>query len=538
MFKKIVSYIENNSDVKKIICFFAIIGVLLTSIGLYILLTDDNLMSNIVESTIIVNREDDDYIRVTQNDNSQEWKDYQNNFSKYNHKIDFDVLKMSICEDENIVYSPLSIKRALSILKKLTDGTSNQQISNLGNLYTPKFPNDMNKSSQTGVFIKNISSDIETNANDLLKYSDNFSLNVVDSITPNIVNDWAFDCSYGNVDKIFDDNEDLSDAVFILSNVSMIDMNWIHRIERGAFLQPYHENFHFQTINFDVSGYKSLLFNDINVSALEFGASANKYDIITELGYDNIRNTVYKAYCDWYVSDDKYTVNPISPDEYIEDYMEEISSNYGKYDSSTDFEYYIDDNIKVFCKSLSNYDSLDLEYIGIMPINDKLYDYVQNFDGEKLTYILSNLNGASYYDFKEGYCTKVHGSVPIFEYESSLDLKEIMSNLGVEHIFDQTKSNFTVLSKRVPIYVSDFISDSNITFSNDGIKALSSTTTVGLGAGASEFDYYYDVPIIDIDLTFDKPFMYIIRDKQSNQIFYIGVVYNPLEYIQFEGGEY
>ena len=50
----------------------------------------------------------------------------------------------------------------------------------------------------------------------------------------------------------------------------------------------------------------------------------------------------------------------------------------------------------------------------------------------------------------------------------------------------------------------------------------------GLGAGG--FDYSFDVPIEEIDLTFDKPYMFIIRDKNSGEVWFTGTVYEPLEW--------
>ena len=56
----------------------------------------------------------------------------------------------------------------------------------------------------------------------------------------------------------------------------------------------------------------------------------------------------------------------------------------------------------------------------------------------------------------------------------------------------------------------------------------------------------YDVPVEEIDLTFDKPYMFIIRDKESGEVWFAGTVYEPLsleeepmleEYKSF-GGEF
>lgn len=67
----------------------------------------------------------------------------------------------------------------------------------------------------------------------------------------------------------------------------------------------------------------------------------------------------------------------------------------------------------------------------------------------------------------------------------------------------------------------------NIEFTQDGIKAAAATEAGGAGAGSS-FDYFFEVPTITIDLTFDKPYMFLIRDKQSSEVWFMGNVYNPL----------
>jgi serine protease inhibitor len=44
------------------------------------------------------------------------------------------------------------------------------------------------------------------------------------------------------------------------------------------------------------------------------------------------------------------------------------------------------------------------------------------------------------------------------------------------------------------------------------------------------FDYLFDVPVEEIDLTFDKPFLYMIRDTKTGEIWFMGTVYEGKEY--------
>ena len=45
------------------------------------------------------------------------------------------------------------------------------------------------------------------------------------------------------------------------------------------------------------------------------------------------------------------------------------------------------------------------------------------------------------------------------------------------------------------------------------------------------------VPVEEIDLTFDKPFLFIIRDKETGEVWFAGTVYEPLS-IEEEPEEY
>ena len=50
----------------------------------------------------------------------------------------------------------------------------------------------------------------------------------------------------------------------------------------------------------------------------------------------------------------------------------------------------------------------------------------------------------------------------------------------------------------------------------------------GGAGGGDPFDYLYQVPVEEIDLTFDKPYMFLIRDKENGEVWFVGTVYEPL----------
>ena len=50
----------------------------------------------------------------------------------------------------------------------------------------------------------------------------------------------------------------------------------------------------------------------------------------------------------------------------------------------------------------------------------------------------------------------------------------------------------------------------------------------GAGDVNCSFEYDYDVPVEEIDITFDKPYMFIIRDKDNKEVWFAGTVYEPI----------
>ena len=93
--------------------------------------------------------------------------------------------------------------------------------------------------------------------------------------------------------------------------------------------------------------------------------------------------------------------------------------------------------------------------------------------------------------------------------------------------------NYLITSDKA--YITDASHSANIEFSNDGIKAAAATIVGGAGdATDPNFDYFFEIPIEKIDLTFDKPFMYLIRDKETGEIWFAGTVYEPIDMAEYE----
>ncbi len=474
-------------------------------------------------------------------------------------EFDLQILKLENYE-ENKIYSPLSIKYALSMLKDGTAGDTKKQIEAVIGDYQPKkYDNNDNMSFANSMFIREshaaiINDDYKTMLQN--KYGADV---ITDSFeNPDNINKWVSDNTFGLIDKLIDKIDDQID--FYLINALAIDMDWVNQIhcasssERSVPCKNYwvtyqHEKLQGEDYEYSRgempystdSDYPSVSFNGKdNIKSANVIATFNRYDAVNEIGENKIREEVGSAYKEWLESEQgkdylesesQYgDVNAARDvDKYLESYIKELNDNYGKEDSSTDFSLYVDDNVKVFAKDLKTYDGTTLQYIGIMPKTTKLSDYVKNINVNDINTLISNLKDMSINNFEEGYVTIIEGKIPLFKYDYEISLKEDLMKLGITDVFDLDKADLSGIIKDLPAKIFEVKHKATIEFSNDGIKAAAATE-IGGGAGSiGSFNYLFEVPTKRIDITFDNPYLYLIRDKDTGEVWFVGTVYDPIQ---------
>ena len=437
---------------------------------------------------------------------------------------------------KNNVYSPLSIKYALEMLSEGAKGESKTQITNILGTYNNRvYPNNDHMSFANAMFIKDsYKKDIKDSY--IKALSTKYNANVLyDTFKkPDALNSWVSEKTFGLIDHLYDD---ISDEDFILLNALAIDMEWNKKIqsEHADYVAEFsHENYEKYVLSLDSVDYHQLDFKDLSYKAksVEIAAVANKYDLYNKIGEDSIRKTVKTEYDKWLNNDEVFCGEEISDfDAYLDDYIKDIKANYKKISSSTDFEFYTDSKVKVFAKDLKTYNNTTLQYVAIMPTTESLDAYIKNIKAEDIQTLINNLKGIQLNSFKEGVITEITGYIPMFKYNYKLDFIKDLEKLGIKDIFDPSKADLSNLTKSKS-YINDATHQATIEFSNEGIKAAAVTALGGKGAIDCAFDYKYEVPVEKIDLTFDKPFMYIIRDKSTNEAWFIGSVYEPVKYVE------
>ncbi|ORX78889.1 cellulosomal serpin precursor [Anaeromyces robustus] len=187
---------------------------------------------------------------------------------------------------------------------------------------------------------------------------------------------------------------------------------------------------------------------------------------------------------------------------------------------SNNLSYYLSDELTAVTMDLKEYGGTQFEFMAIMPTKDNLSTFIENVTKKQINEIDEKLILASEAEY--GVIIKI----PKFKFSYDLKLKDDLKSLGIKDAFDMSRANFSKMENPSELtqnlYVSDALHKADIEFTEKGIKAAAVTViiiTYG-SAGPSK-------PTTPVYVTIDRPFMFIIRDKNTKDIWFTGTVYKP-----------
>lgn len=203
---------------------------------------------------------------------------------------------------------------------------------------------------------------------------------------------------------------------------------------------------------------------------------------------------------------------------YKSDGTEIQATTMSKETSSKDTLFYLGEDVTALSMNLKQYDETQMEFLAIMPKNN-LQKYVENLSIEEINNITSKLKPAS--DTGVG----IDINIPKFSFEYDLKLKKDLIDLGITDAFDNNKADFSNMADIEKtgknLYVSDALHKANIDFTEKGVKAAAVTVFAVMEATALRD------PVQPIEVNIDKPFVFLIRDKNTKEIWFVGTVYEP-----------
>lgn len=150
------------------------------------------------------------------------------------------------------------------------------------------------------------------------------------------------------------------------------------------------------------------------------------------------------------------------------------------------------------------YDSHDLTLVLILPEEGTLAQLEAEFLVSGMTPYMSP--------------TDVRLSVPRFDANTALSLVEVLRRMGIEDLFDG--ADLSGMSADGNLKVGNVLHQANITVDEAGTEAAAATAVIAPGgAGPSETE--------PIDVTFDRPFLFAVRDRGTESYLFLGRIGDP-----------
>lgn len=110
--------------------------------------------------------------------------------------------------------------------------------------------------------------------------------------------------------------------------------------------------------------------------------------------------------------------------------------------------------------------------------------------------------------------------MPKFKFESSYDLSNTLAGMGMPDAFDPGQADFSGMDGGRNLYITRVLHKAYVSVDEKGTEAAAATAViVGLTA----------MPSSPVELTVDRPFIFIIQDKPTGTILFMGRILNPAE---------
>ena len=160
------------------------------------------------------------------------------------------------------------------------------------------------------------------------------------------------------------------------------------------------------------------------------------------------------------------------------------------------------------------YQAVEMPYVGgkaamtiVVPNSGEFTDFDSSITADQIDEIIANLERK-----------QVQLSLPKFTYESEFSLAGILAQMGMRDAIDPMAADFSGMDGTRELFISAVIHKAFVAVDEEGTEAAAATAVVMAASG---------MPIVDVTLTIDRPFIYLIRDTETGSILFIGRVLNP-----------
>ncbi len=148
------------------------------------------------------------------------------------------------------------------------------------------------------------------------------------------------------------------------------------------------------------------------------------------------------------------------------------------------------------------------EMVVVLPNTGAFAGFEETLNQAKLDHILAGLQDSD---------VKLY--LPRFKFEFGADMKDVLSQMGMPASFDPSTADFSGIydqsKEPLNLYISHIAHKAFVAVDEKGAEAAAATgITVGIVS-------------MPIELRVDHPFFFVIRDRQTGSILFVGRVLNP-----------
>ena len=152
------------------------------------------------------------------------------------------------------------------------------------------------------------------------------------------------------------------------------------------------------------------------------------------------------------------------------------------------------------------YDGRELSMVILLPDSGQFNAFEKAIDYQRVKDIIEDLEGR-----------EVRLKMPKFEFDSSFGLNKTLAEMGMPIAFS-SDADFSGMTGNKDLFISDVIHKAFVSVDESGTEAAAATAVIMKLTA---------IPETPIEVTLDRPFIFLIRDIQTDTILFVGRVMNP-----------
>lgn len=153
------------------------------------------------------------------------------------------------------------------------------------------------------------------------------------------------------------------------------------------------------------------------------------------------------------------------------------------------------------------YDGEELSMVILMPEADTFEFFESSLSEDKVSQIMEEM------DYRD-----VTLTMPKFSFTSDFLMGEVLKQMGMSDAFDDALANFNAMAETDELYISKVIHKAFVGVDEAGTEAAAATAVIMDGRG---------IPEEPVEMNVNRPFIFFIRDIQTQAIVFLGRVLDP-----------